>query len=228
MIKVSIAALAALASVGTVSADFRDASCGSATVTFNGYQGRIQCDYTDRASEHYMLSAGVHNIWAYTDDGPHSPNAHGRNPRTEVTMEGRTPYTNRDIAEFSGSVFIPETTRAPFCLFQIKNAADQGSRATTAMLHHYDGAIKWYAGDTFARNVKGRWVSFKVVHDGPKGDIHMTVDGQYKKYAAEKTVRNFGFKFGVYGINKQNKVHEKFQANFKDIQIKVNGKIAVV
>jgi hypothetical protein len=126
-------------------------------------------------------------------------------------------FTNRDIAEFSGSVFIPETTRAPFCLFQIKNAADQGSRSTTAMLHHYDGAIKWYAGDTFARNVKGRWVSFKVVHDGPKGDIHMTVDGQYKKYAAEKTVRNFGFKFGVYGINKQNKVHEKFQANFKDI-----------
>jgi hypothetical protein len=95
------------------------------------------------------------------------------------------------------------------------------------MLHHYDGNIKWYAGDTFARNVKGKWVSFKVVHDGPNRDIHVYFDGVHKKYEAEASVTDFVFKFGVYGINKKNNVHEKFEANFKDINIKVNGKRAV-
>ncbi len=92
------------------------------------------------------------------------------------------------------------------------------------MLHHYNGALKWYSGDTFAKNVRGKWVSLNVVHNGPSRDIKITIDGVTKSYQAESSVSNFGFKFGVYGIDKRSDSKEKFEASFKDVKINISGK----
>ena len=92
------------------------------------------------------------------------------------------------------------------------------------MLHHYSGSLKWYSGDTFGRNVRGKWVPLTVVHNGPTRDIKITLDGETKTYKAESSTRDFGFKFGVYGIEPQSSSGEKFEASFKDVKITINGK----
>ena len=102
MIKVTIAVLSVLTFVGQSEARFRDDKCGKAEIWFDRYYGRIQCDYTDRASEHYKFENGVHYTWAYTNDERHSVGAKGVNPRTEITLGDKHAYTRRDVAEFSG------------------------------------------------------------------------------------------------------------------------------
>ena len=180
MLRLSFA-MAVLALAGLAEARFRDDKCGKAEVWFGNIHGRIQCNYKDRASKHFKESNGVLTTWAYKNDLPHNPRAGGRHPRTEVTLENGG-YSSNDLAQFSAKIYIPESTKAPFCFFQIKNAGDQGSRSTTAMLHHYNGSLKFYSGDTFARNVRGKWVSLNVVHNGPSRDIKITVDGVTKIY----------------------------------------------
>ena len=136
MFKVSCAIIAVVSFVGLAKATFRDDACGKAEVWFSGLYGRVQCDYTDRASQHYREENGVQYLWAYTNDQPHSANANGRNPRTEITLSDRHAYTKSDTAEFSGKVFVPTSTNAPFSFFQVKHDGTQGTRATSAMLNH--------------------------------------------------------------------------------------------
>ena len=215
--------MAVLALAGLAEGRFRDDKCGKAEVWSGNIHGRIQCNYRDQASQHFKELNGVLTTWAYKNDLPHNARANGRHPRTEVTLENGG-YTSRDVGQFSAQVFIPETTKAPFCLFQIKNAANQGTYSTTtAMIHHYNGSLKWYGRDTFARNVRGRWVSLNVVHDGPSRNIKITIDGETRTYQAESSVTNFGFKFGVYGIDDWTNSKEKFEASFKDVKINISG-----
>ncbi len=122
MFKVSLTTAAVFAFAALSQAQtFRDDKCGDAEVWFGGIYGRVQCDYNDRASAHFKFNGGEQWLWAYTNDAPHSPNANGKNPRTEVTLSNKHMYTKNDKAEFSGEVFIPTSTKAPFSFFQIKH-----------------------------------------------------------------------------------------------------------
>ena len=229
MIKVSLAVISAVSFIGLTEAfRFRDDKCGDAEVWFDGYYGRVQCDYNDYASGHYRYEDGHHAIWAFTDDEPHMNGAKGKNPRTEITLRDKHSYSNRDVAEFSGQVYIPPTTNIPFSFFQIKHDGEQGSTATSAMLNHQDGALRYYTGGhVFVGSMKGRWINFKVVHNGPQKDIHIYINGQHFKDNADGSVNSFHFKFGVYGKQDQNNQHEKFEARFKDISVKINGNQAM-
>ena len=103
MMKISLAVLAAVSFIGMTEAyKFRNDKCGDAEVWFDGYYGRVQCNYKHQASEHYKYSNGVHTTWAYTNDLAHSEKANGKNPRTEITLSDKHSYSNKDTAEFSG------------------------------------------------------------------------------------------------------------------------------
>jgi hypothetical protein len=115
MLRVSFA-IAVLALAGLAEARFRDDQCGKAEVWSGNIHGRIQCNYKDKASQHFKESNGVLTTWAYKNDLPHTLKAKGVNPRTEVTLENGG-YTKNDVAQFSAKVFIPESTKAPFCFF---------------------------------------------------------------------------------------------------------------
>ena len=94
MMRISIASLAVISSVGFTSAFLYDNKCGKAAFEFDGIFGRVQCNYNEMASKRYSYSYGVHKLWAYTDDLPHSKNAGGKNPRTEITLKDKHSYTN--------------------------------------------------------------------------------------------------------------------------------------
>jgi hypothetical protein len=117
-----LTALAVVSFVGLTEAfKFRDDKCGDAEVWFDGYYGRVQCNYKDYASGHYRYEDGHHAIWAFTDDLPHMIGAGGEHSRTEITLRDMHSYTNKDVAEFSAQVYVPPTTNVPFSFFQIKH-----------------------------------------------------------------------------------------------------------
>jgi hypothetical protein len=230
MFKVSLTTLAVFAFAAvSQAASFRDDFCGNAEIWFGGIYGRVQCNHKDHASAHFKFVGGEQHIWAYTNDLPHDQDANGRNPRTEVTLKNRHAYTKNDKAEFAGEVFVPSGTYAPFSFFQIKHDGTQGNTATSAMLNHQDGALRWYTGgQIFDGNMKGNWVPFRVSHNGPTGTIYVYINGVHvKSDQADMTVNNFYFKYGVYGKQPQNSVKEKFEARFRNIVVKINGVQAI-
>ncbi len=135
MIKVSIASLAVFACIGLSQAGLQDGLCGDAIVTWGGYTGVVQCNHDHIASQHYMFQGGVHKLWAYTNDLPHSTTANGKNPRTEINLRQHYSYGPNDYAVFYGEVKVTADTYAPFSFFQIKHEGTQGSTATSAMLN---------------------------------------------------------------------------------------------
>ncbi len=94
------------------------------------------------------------------------------------------------------------------------------------MLNHQSGALRWYTGgQVFDSNMKGKWIRFRVTHNGPTKAIQVYINGNLvKSDTADGTVSQFYFKYGPYGKQDRNSVKEKFQANFRNIAIKINGK----
>jgi len=230
MFKVSLTTVAVLAFATISQAQtFRDDKCGDAEIWFGGIYGRVQCNYNDRASAHFKFSGGEQHLWAFTNDLPHSKSANGPNPRTEVTLKNRHAYTKNDRAEFVGEVFVPTTTKAPFSFFQIKHEGTQGNTATSAMLNHQNGALRWYTGgQTFDSNMRGKWIRFRVAHNGPTGAIQIYIGGNLvKSDTADRTVTTYYFKYGVYGKQERNNVKEKFEARFRNVGVKINGVQAI-
>jgi hypothetical protein len=90
------------------------------------------------------------------------------------------------------------------------------------MLNHQAGALRWYTGGhAFLDSMNGRWIPFKVVHNGPTRDIEVCVEDKCRRYKADETVKDFHFKFGVYGKQVRNEKPEKFEASFKDIKVTI-------
>jgi hypothetical protein len=229
----SFAFLAVAATVQTAFV-FTDGDCGSAVAKFGTLQGRVQCNYKHQASKHYSLSAaGVHTMTAFENDWPHSADANGKNPRTEITLRDDFSYTKKDRAEFSGSAWITTDSTTPFSFFQIKHDGTQGTSATSAMLNHKNGDL-WYYDNGFKikDNVKGRWIPFRVLHDGPSRKMTIWVDGVQVKedrsgrFLADSTVNDFHFKFGPYGKQVRDPNSSKaFTAKFKDIKVTINRNV---
>ena len=143
-----------------------------------------------------------------------------------MTLKDKHAYYSTDFAEFSAEVYVPSDTKAPFSFFQIKHDdSDKSKPTTSAMLNHQGGALRWYTGGhTFMGSMKGKWIPFTVTHNGPTKDITVNVDGQKKGFKARSSTKKFHFKFGPYAKQERNNKHEKFEAKYRNIKVKINKK----
>ncbi len=96
---------------------FTDAMCGDAIIKANGLTGRVQCNYKLKASKRFSFDGNVQKLTAFTDDDAHSPNAGGKDPRTEVTFRDSYGYTKSDTATFEGKFKVSSDVTEPFSLF---------------------------------------------------------------------------------------------------------------
>src|SRR5205814_7627525 len=48
----------------------------------------VERPYTVPINTRFSIIGGIYNFWVFPNDGPHSPTAHGRSPRTEATFGG--------------------------------------------------------------------------------------------------------------------------------------------
>ena len=120
MLKLSISAVTIFSIIGLFSVMASD-KCSEKIVSFDGYRGTCQCDYSDKYYEHYRYESGIHHTWAYANDYPHDTLGDQRNPRSTINLRRTHPYTKNDVAEFSAEVFVPSEIRTDFSFFAIRH-----------------------------------------------------------------------------------------------------------
>ena len=211
---------------------FINGKCGKASISFSGLSARVQCNYNHTAyPEHFSYENEVLKLTAYTDDLPHSINAGGLDPRTEMTFSDSYGFNQSDTAEFEAYVLVPSGISTPFSLFQVKCGDGIVTTATTGiMLNFKDGKFQRYDSSStvpYYSNIYDQWIRFKVVFRGPSGKIDVYYGDTLSNkitYSQNGYANTYYFKIGPYGRELQNSVHNKMEAWFKNIKITKNGK----
>jgi hypothetical protein len=161
-------------------------------------------------------------MWVYSTDKPIS--THPGGARTEIKINVRLissghsaqPKENIVISsafnlmqevyrsgvwQFEGEAYVPAGTTGA-SIMQIFGAAPVRGRATTLMLHVYDGDLTFYHDlqRVLAENIYDRWIRLNVIHDMAASNITVYIDGDeklsYRGPGAPDAPHYF--KFGVY------------------------------
>ncbi|TVU51053.1 hypothetical protein EJB05_02457, partial [Eragrostis curvula] len=142
----------------------------------------------------YDVATGVRTFWVYADDKPFNT-VTPTNPRTEVRLTGHD-YSS-GVWQFEGYGYVPSGTSGA-SVMQIHNE-DGGARATTLMLHVYNGTLRHYSGAVVEDGVYDKWFRLNVVHDVGASTVAVYVDGAPRlvDVAVKPTALHY-FKFGVY------------------------------
>ena len=97
------------------------------------------------------------------------------------------------VWQFEGYGNVPSGTS----VMQIHNE-DAGARATTLMLHVYNGTLRHYSGAVVEDNIYDRWFRLNVVHDVGASTVAVYVDGEERFSTTVIPSESYYFKFGVY------------------------------
>ena len=116
--------------------------------------------------------------------------------------------------QFQGYGYVPSGTSGT-SVMQIHNE-DAGARATTLMLHVYNGTLRHYSGAAVEDNIYDRWFRLNVVHDVGASTVIVFVDGVERLRAPGRGGDSHYFKFGVYA---QNHASSCMESRWKDIRI---------
>ncbi|CAL4896766.1 unnamed protein product [Urochloa decumbens] len=142
----------------------------------------------------YDVATGVRTFWVYADDKPFNT-VTLTNPRAEEVRLSGHDYSS-GIWQFEGYGYVPSGTSGT-SVMQIHNV-DAGARATTLMLHVYNGTLRFYSGAAVEDGIYDRWFRLNVVHDVGASTVAVYVDGAPTLAANVTPSASHYFKFGVY------------------------------
>jgi hypothetical protein len=76
---------------------------GDPTEGFTEYKDsfHVERPYKVPLNTRFSITGGIYNFWVFPGDSPHSPIAHGRNPRTEATFGGT--YDKATVSSGTGN-----------------------------------------------------------------------------------------------------------------------------
>nr|XP_027076861.1 citrate-binding protein-like [Coffea arabica] len=133
---------------------------------------QIQRPYDIPEDQRYSFIDGVHKLWVFKTDKPHSPESHTK-PRTEIRILGYD-YSS-GIWQFEGYGFVPNGTSG-VCIMQVFGASPP--HASTLMLRVYNGSLSYYRAPLPAvPNICDRWFRLNVIHDVHAGNLTVFIDG---------------------------------------------------
>ncbi|XLT13677.1 hypothetical protein HN51_059367, partial [Arachis hypogaea] len=138
----------------------------------------IQRPYDVPESARYSFVNGVHKMWVYSSDKPHSKNSR-TNPRTELAIKGYD-YSS-GVRQFEAQGFVPRDTSG-VCVMQIFGASHL--RATTLMITTNKGSLSYYRSPVLAPNIWNRWFKLNVIHDVDASTVKIYIDGIFVHEAA--------------------------------------------
>ncbi|CDW89414.1 UNKNOWN [Stylonychia lemnae] len=171
----------------------------------------IQQPYDKQQSERYSFKDGVHDLWVFSNDKPHSPSSH-TDPRTEIRI--KNDYTH-GWHQFEADFYVPSGTSG-VNLMQIFGGG--GSAATSFMLRIYDGELRRYSGQTLRKNAYNKWWHLNVIHNADSHHIEAYLDNQLVWQGEDHGSDNHYFKCGVYS---QKGMSHKMESLWKNINIYV-------
>ncbi|KAJ8769664.1 hypothetical protein K2173_005267 [Erythroxylum novogranatense] len=169
----------------------------------------VQRPYDVPENQRYSFKNGVHKLWVYSTDKPHSPTSK-TNPRTELRVSGYD-YSS-GVWQFEAYGFIPSGTTG-VCVMQVFGAQ---AHATTLMLRVYNGAVSYYRAPVLIPHVYDKWFRLNVVHDVEASKVKVFVDGKLVHQAPGRGGKSHFFKCGVYA---QDDASHYMESRWRNIRV---------
>ncbi|XP_074372058.1 citrate-binding protein-like [Apium graveolens] len=185
-----------------------DPTVGFTSLPLDQSNFKIQRPYNVPVDKRYSFVDGVHKMWVYKTDKPHSPHSH-TNPRTEIRIQGYD--FSSGVWQFEGHGYVPKVTSGA-SIMQIFGGSPH---ATTLMLWTYDGTLAYYRNPVLVRNIYSRWFRLNVIYDVDANKVQVYIDGDLKLETTGRGGISHFFKFGVYAQDDDSHYMESRWKNIK-------------
>ncbi|XP_077239693.1 citrate-binding protein-like [Tasmannia lanceolata] len=173
---------------GGVSGDPTD---GFISLPLNASNFVIQRHYDVPENKRYSFIHGVHRLWVYSTDKPHTPTSK-TGPRTEIRIHGYD-YSS-GVWQFEGHGYVPKGTSG-VCIMQLFGASSQ---ATTLAMVVYNGTLSYYLSSVLVPHIYDQLFRLNVIHDVGAGKVRVFINGVLKLEANDHGGTSHYFKCGVY------------------------------
>ncbi|KAL3527932.1 hypothetical protein ACH5RR_012588 [Cinchona calisaya] len=169
-----------------------DPSKGFISLPFTRSYYHIQKPYDVPEDQRYKFIDGVHYLWVFSTDKPHTPTSQTK-PRTEIGIQGYN-YSS-GVWQFEGNFYVPSGTSG-VCIMQVFGAT--APHATTLMLRVYNGSLFYYRRSVLVSSIYDKWFHLNVIHDVEAAKVQVFIDGCLKIVADGRGGTSHTFKCGVY------------------------------
>jgi hypothetical protein len=167
----------------------------------------VQRPYNIPINTRFSIIGGIYNFWVFPNDAPHSPDAHGRNPRTEARYGGTADVaTNKNFQHgnrlYSADMFI-ERNAVGSAIMQIHTTADGGGPIGIRVQSNGDivnnGSLTVVQGSSVPGGTVDKWFNFKASLNADTQEVKIYINNCLKStYKGPRGDGNFYFKNGVY------------------------------
>ncbi|MCD7461705.1 hypothetical protein HAX54_046839 [Datura stramonium] len=181
-----------------------DPTDGFTPIALSQSNFQIQKPYDVPVNQRYSFIDGVHKLWVFNTDKPHTPTSQTK-PRTEIRITGHD-YSS-GVWQFEANGYVPSGTSG-VSIMQVFGASPT---ATTLMLRVYNGDLTYYR-QTIEPNIYNRWFRLNVIHDVGASKLKVYINGVLKHEASGRGGDQHYFKFGVYGQdNESNRMESRWR-----------------
>jgi hypothetical protein len=166
----------------------------------------VQHPYNLPTNTRFSITGGIYNFWVFPNDFPHSPDAGGRNPRTEARYGGtadKATGTNfqSGMRMYSADMLI-ERNAVGSAIMQI-HATDPAVPIGVRIMPSGDmvnnGSLTVVQGSTVPGGLVDKWFNYKASLDTATMQVKIYVNNCLKStYTAQRGSGAFYFKNGVY------------------------------
>ena len=167
----------------------------------------VQRPYTVPINTRFSIIRGIYNFWVFPNDAPHSPDAHGRNPRTEAryggTADAATGGNFKTGKRMYNADMLIERNAVGSAIMQIHTTADGGGPIGVRIQANGDmvnnGSLTVVHGSTVPGGLIDRWFNFKASLDVATLEVKIYINNCLKStFKGDRGDGNFYFKNGVY------------------------------
>ncbi len=173
----------------------------------------VQRPYTVPINTRFSIIGGVYNFWVFPNDTPHSPTAHGKNPRTEAKYGGT--YDRATGGNFKTGMrlysadMLIEKNAIDSAIMQIHTTADGGGPIGVRIEANGDmvnnGSLTVVHGNNVPGGLIDKWFNYKASLDTATLEVKIYINNCLQStYKGDPGDRNFYFKNGVYFCSAQN------------------------
>ncbi|XP_058081981.1 citrate-binding protein-like [Magnolia sinica] len=186
-----------------------DPTDGFVSLPLNSSNLYVQRPYDLLLSDRYSFIDGVHRLWVFATDKPHTPTSKTA-PRTEIRIRGYD-YSS-GVWQFEGYGFVPNGTSG-VCIMQLFGASAQ---ATTAAMTVHNSSLMYYTNAVLIPFIYDRWFRLNVIHSVGAKIVSIFIDGVLKLTVDDHRGAYHYFKCGVYAQRDRSYYME---SRWKDIKV---------
>jgi hypothetical protein len=167
---------------------------------------KVQRPYNLPINTRFSITGGIYNFWVFPNDFPHSPDAGGRNPRTEARYGGTADKATGNNFESGMRMYstdmLVEPNAVGSAIMQI-HATDPAVPIGVRIMPNgnmvNNGTLTVVEGSSVPGGLIGKWFNYKASLDTATMQVKIYVNNCLKStYTGQRGSGAFYFKNGVY------------------------------